>query len=181
MVDSSGKKLSFIAIKLLIGLVLVLSLSHTAKGQTTTGGIRGVITDSTGAVLPNAKVTAKNLATGLVLQSTSNGEGIYSFPRILPGKYNISIELPSFKKQEFRDVEVLVGKDAVIDASLEPGEISEVLEARTTSSATLIWLLNIRSSPITSRRSMGGIRARSSISSANRAAMTITARSAGIT
>jgi Carboxypeptidase regulatory-like domain/TonB-dependent Receptor Plug Domain len=127
MVDSSGKKLSFIAIKLLIGLVLVLSLSHTAKGQTATGGIRGVITDSTGAVLPNAKVTAKNLATGVVLQSTSNGEGIYSFPRILPGKYNISIELPSFKKQEFRDVEVLVGKDAVIDASLEPGEISEVV------------------------------------------------------
>jgi outer membrane receptor protein involved in Fe transport len=127
MVYSTHYKLRFNARKLLIGIILVISLTPVIPGQTTTGGIRGVITDSSGAVLPNAKITAKNLATGVAMQSTSNGEGFYSFPRILPGKYTVSIELSSFKKQEFKDVEILLGKDAVIDASLEPGEISEVV------------------------------------------------------
>jgi outer membrane receptor protein involved in Fe transport len=124
---NSLRRLGFIATKLLIGSVLVFWLANTALGQTTTGGIRGVVTDANKAVLPNAKVAAKNLATGVVLQSMTNGEGIYTFSRILPGKYDITIELSSFKKQEFKDVDVLVGKDAVVDASLEPGEISEVV------------------------------------------------------
>jgi outer membrane receptor protein involved in Fe transport len=83
--------------------------------------------DASGAVLAGAKVTATNNATGVVLQTTANSEGLYSFPRILPGKYTISVEVQAFKKQTFTDVDVTVGKDTVIDASMEPGAISEVI------------------------------------------------------
>ncbi|MGH8597113.1 MAG: carboxypeptidase regulatory-like domain-containing protein, partial [Gammaproteobacteria bacterium] len=118
---------SGIAAAVLISAATLLSLSSTALAQTATGGIRGVVTDATGAALPNARVMARNMATGVESQTTTTGEGSYSIPRILPGRYNLSIEAPGFKKTEVTDVEVAAGKDAVIDIKLETGAISEVV------------------------------------------------------
>ncbi len=102
-------------------------LTISAFSQTATGGIRGVVTDSSGAALPGANVTAINTATGVDLKTTSTGDGVYTFPRILPGKYTIRIEVPNFKRAEVTDVEVNAGRDSVVDVNLEPGQISEVV------------------------------------------------------
>jgi len=98
-----------------------------AAAQSATGGIRGVVTDASGAALPGAGVTARNVATGVESKTTATGEGLYAIPRILPGTYQVAIEVRGFKRAEVTDVEVSVGKDSVVDAQLEPGAISEVV------------------------------------------------------
>jgi outer membrane receptor protein involved in Fe transport len=101
--------------------------SISASAQTATGGIRGVITDSSGAALPGASVTAINVATGVDIKTTTTGDGLYTVPRILPGKYTVRVEVRNFKRSEVTDVEVNAGRDSVIDVQLEPGQISEVV------------------------------------------------------
>lgn len=111
----------------LIALFASLLIGSTALAQSATGGIRGVVTDATGASLPSATVIAKNLATGVEVKTTTTGEGFYSVPRILPGVYTVVVEVSGFKKSEVTSVEVSVGKDAVVDFKLETGAITEVV------------------------------------------------------
>src|SRR5262245_44304063 len=126
MLDTNKIKSGVVA-KVLIGVAMLFCFSMTTLAQTTTGGIRGVVTDATGAALPGAMVTARNVATSFEIKTTATGEGVYSIPRILPGKYNIAVEAPGFKKTAVTDIEVSIGKDAVIDVKLEAGAISEVV------------------------------------------------------
>src|SRR5262245_43585780 len=123
----TSKVKSGVIVQVLIGVAILFCISNTTCAQTATGGIRGVVTDANDAALPGVTVRARNAATGMELRTTTNGEGIYSLPRILPGKYSVSFELQQFKKAEFTDVDVSLGKDTVIDAKLEPGAISEVV------------------------------------------------------
>ena len=59
----------------LISAAMLFCCSITVLAQSATGGIRGIVTDATGATLPNATVIAKNLATGVELKTTTTGEG----------------------------------------------------------------------------------------------------------
>ncbi len=84
----------FLQVRLvLLALAMLLCAAPTHFAQSATGGIRGAVTDTNGAALPNATVAAKNTATGLDLRTTTNSEGIYAFPRILPGKYTVTVEV----------------------------------------------------------------------------------------
>jgi outer membrane receptor protein involved in Fe transport len=107
--------------------IALICISSSALAQTTTGGIRGVVTDASGASLPGATITSKNLATGVEIKTTATNEGVYSVPRIIPGKYSVAVEAPGFKRTEVTDIEVSIGKDAVIDVKLETGAINEVV------------------------------------------------------
>jgi outer membrane receptor protein involved in Fe transport len=117
--------------------IALICFSPASLAQTATGGIRGVVTDASGASLPGATVTARNMATGVETRTTATGEGVYSVPRILPGKYSVAVEAPGFKKTEVTDIEVSIGKDAVIDVKLETGAINEVVTV-TGGSETLV-------------------------------------------
>ncbi len=108
-------------------LFAAIPLANSLWAQTTTGGIRGVVTDATGAAIAGAAVVARNISTNAEIKSTTNEEGLYFVPRILPGVYTLSIEAKGFRKTTFTDVDVSLGKDAVVDAKLEPGTISDVV------------------------------------------------------
>ena len=112
---------------LFVVTLLLCAMATSALAQTASGGLRGAITDATGAALPNATVTAKNIATGAEFKTTATSDGAYSIARILPGKYLITVEVQGFKKAEFTEVEVAAGKDTVIDAKMEPGVINDVV------------------------------------------------------
>jgi outer membrane receptor protein involved in Fe transport len=124
---NTNKSKSGIVATVLIGAAMLFCFSMAALAQTATGGLRGVITDASGAALPGATVTARNVATSVETKTTATGEGVYSIPRILPGKYYVAVEAPGFKKTEVTDIEVSIGKDAVIDVKLEAGAITEVV------------------------------------------------------
>lgn len=124
---SSHRRLLIVATLLVAANILLTWLVSPALAQTATGGIRGVVTDSAGAVVPGASVTAKNVATGTDLRTTTGDEGFYSFARILPGTYVVTVEARAFKKYEISAVEVSAGKDTILDVRLEPGSVNEVV------------------------------------------------------
>jgi len=103
-------------------------VSPQSKAQTTTADVVGNVTDSSGGVLPNAKVTVENLATHgkYTAQTTSSGD--YDVPFVLPGHYSIRVELLGFKTFSVADIILQVGDRARIDAQLQVGDTSQTVE-----------------------------------------------------
>jgi outer membrane receptor protein involved in Fe transport len=98
-----------------------------ALAQATTGTLGGVVADPSGAVIPAAEVTATEIATGVQTKVTSNADGLYSIPRLKPGLYNLEIQKPGFKKQQFEQVAVSIGATVTLDAVLQAGQLSETV------------------------------------------------------
>lgn len=107
---------------------VLLLLPHPAAAQERFGGLSGVVTDTSGAVLPGTTVTITNKGTGAVRATTTNGEGLYLVPDLDPGRYGLTVELSGFAKAEFADVAVTLGKTIRIDAQLKVGDLSEVVQ-----------------------------------------------------
>src|SRR6478672_11974722 len=80
----------------IIGLAIWMAAS-AALAQETRGSIRGRVIDSSGAVIPNVKLGATNLATNVTVSTVSNSEGNYEIPFLLPGRYRLIAELTGFK------------------------------------------------------------------------------------
>ena len=89
------------------------------------GRILGRVRDISGAVIPGAKVTATNAATGVAAVATANDAGNYQLLYLNPGRYKLDVEQPGFKRFERSEVEVRVGDAITLDISLEPGQITE--------------------------------------------------------
>ena len=98
----------------------IVFLGGVAFGQTT-GSIRGTVQDSSGAIIPNATVTATLGGTASQRSVTSNGDGSYEIPELAVGNYTLSVEAQGFKKFVAKDVVVSIGHVAVVNASLEIG------------------------------------------------------------
>jgi outer membrane receptor protein involved in Fe transport len=130
--------LSRLATAALLIISVTCCSTQTVSAQTATGGIRGSVADANGAALPNATVTAKHVATSLELKTTSNSEGQYGFPRILPGKYSVTVEVQGFRRSEISDVEVSLGKDTLVDVVLQAGQISDVVTVAGGAEAALV-------------------------------------------
>src|ERR1700747_70868 len=76
---------------------LFLTFTYAAFGQTG-GTITGVISDPAGAVVPNAPVEAKNLATGVVVPAATSATGNYTLADLPAGTYELDVAVPGFKK-----------------------------------------------------------------------------------
>src|SRR5437764_1468457 len=72
----------------------------TAAGQAYQAQIAGVVRDSTGAVIPNARLKATNIATGVESSAESNDQGIYRFLALPPAQYKVSSNMTGFKSFE---------------------------------------------------------------------------------
>jgi hypothetical protein len=104
---------------------LLLSLSVPALAQRFTATIRGAVTDTTHAAVPGAKVTVKSENTGLTRSATTNSAGIYTFPDLPPGSYQVAVEFPGFKSEVRTKVTLNVADDRPVDFQLQTGAISE--------------------------------------------------------
>jgi len=105
------------------GLVLVLP----ASGQTV-GEITGVVTDASGGVVVRATVTVTNPQTNFTRTSSTNTAGIYNFPALQPGVYNVKAELQGFQTEVRNGVELQVQQTARIDFQLRVGGVAETVE-----------------------------------------------------
>src|SRR5947209_13409847 len=90
-------------------LVMILLSMFAFSQPTTSGDITGVITDPSGAVVPNAKVTATNDATRESHTVTTNGEGVYRFSFLKPGSYTVTALAQGFQNTS-RKVQVGIGQ-----------------------------------------------------------------------
>src|SRR6266478_1029509 len=107
---------------------LSLILSQGLWGQIQTGRIYGTIYDPNKAVVPNATVTVTNKATNVAQKIVSNETGGYVVPALNPGLYDVSVTAPGFRTTVRSGVEMLVGKDLLLDMDLTLGETSSVVE-----------------------------------------------------
>src|SRR5438132_4305476 len=98
----------------------------------TQASISGVIHDPTGAVIPGVSVTVTNPATNFVRTAISNEAGVYNFPSLQPGRYNMRVELPGFRTITQNDVELQVQFAARIDFTLQVGDVSQTVEVEGT-------------------------------------------------
>ena len=96
--------------------------------QTERGAITGVVTDSTGAVVPQATVTIINVATKASQTLTTNDEGRYEAPFMLPTTYQVTASAPGFSTSVVNELILNVGQRARLDIALEPGDVSEKVD-----------------------------------------------------
>jgi hypothetical protein len=120
--------------------VFVVLLSFTTAGiaQVTTGSILGTVHDASGAVLPGATVTITDAGKGTTTVKQTDNEGNYSAPYLLPGSYNISVEMQGFKRSVQNNVVLDIDQKAQVEFTLETGGASETVEV--TSAPPLIRL-----------------------------------------
>lgn len=122
--------------KRLVVLLLLLTASF-AYGQDDRGKITGLITDSTGAVIPKAAITVTNEATAVVRNATSDGAGAYVVDFLIPGVYTINVSSTGFKQFSATHVRVEVAARVGIDAKLSIGAQTEMVTVEGTGGARL--------------------------------------------
>lgn len=111
----------------LIGFfVLVLCLAPTASAQTVSGTLRGTVTDSNGAVIPNATVKVRHVETGLERTVVSSDEGLYNIPFLPIGAYTVEATRADFNRVVRPDVRVTLNENTVINIRLDPTVTGEV-------------------------------------------------------
>src|SRR6266566_1754385 len=148
-----------------LSFLLITSLvsANVAQGQAQSNAadLQGFVKDASGAVIPNASVTARNPLTNVSRTTTTNDEGLYRIVNLPPGDYEITVEAPNFKKAVLTKVTITVGQRADVDVALETGQISEsvtisnataeIIETSKTAIATTIDQQRIENLPINER------------------------------
>lgn len=122
-----GVQVSLWLLCLGIVLALVLTTSAAFAQSIISGEITGVVTDSTGAVLPNATVTLNSKEMGTTQTVTTNAAGDYRFPLLRPGVYTVSVKATGFSSAA-EDVTVGVGQVTTASMQLRVGAPSETIE-----------------------------------------------------
>ncbi len=120
-------------LKLTFGILflLLLGFTQTVGGQAVSGTLLGTVTDTTGAIVAGAQVTATLTSTGATHDSTTNSSGNYAFPDMQPGIYTITIDAKGFKKSEQRNINLLSDTSPRVDVTLQPGNVSETVVVTT--------------------------------------------------
>ena len=114
----------------LLFAALAVMATQPVVAQIGSATISGSVTDSTGASVSAAIVTALNVANNFRRVTTSNAAGQYSLPGLTPGEYNLTVELQGFKKFQQTAMTLQVDQNAVIDVVLEVGQVTEIVEVR---------------------------------------------------
>src|SRR5215472_9308127 len=113
-----------------LALLGALLTGGSALAQTFRGIILGAITDSSGAAVPGASVTIKNLDTGLTRNVSTSDDGSYSAPELPVGNYSITVEKAGFKTGVVTSVKVEVSSERRVDLTLQPGQLSQTVEVQ---------------------------------------------------
>ncbi len=113
---------------LLLSLALALASVVPLAAQEVSAGITGRVTDPTGAAVVNAAVTARDVQRGTLWPTQTNTEGIYAFPRVPVGSYDLKVESKGFKVATRAGIVLELNQRARLDVTLELGAVTESVE-----------------------------------------------------
>src|SRR5919108_74574 len=117
---------AWLLLVLVAGVTLFLTgCSRNLSAQGLFGTISGIVSDSSGAVVPGATVTVTNVSTNVVVTLTTNSAGAYVAASLNPGRYNVQGEAKGFKTAIVNDIELEVGANPKIDLTLQIGLVAE--------------------------------------------------------
>jgi hypothetical protein len=127
----SVKSICLVAV---LTLLLSAILSSSVYGQVVGGTISGRVTDSSAAAIASAKVIIKNLATGVSTTITTNTQGIFSAPNLLPGDYEARVSAAGFETSVQNGITLTVGAQQALNFTMKVGTINETVEVTAVSS-----------------------------------------------
>jgi hypothetical protein len=111
----------------LVAALLVMGISAVATAQEFRGAITGRVTDPNGAVVAGASVDLTKIDTNDVTNATTNAEGSYSFPIVMPGKYKMVVTMQGFKTDVREGIEIRVADKMTLDIQLQTGSVAETV------------------------------------------------------
>ncbi|HYI95122.1 MAG TPA: carboxypeptidase regulatory-like domain-containing protein, partial [Bryobacteraceae bacterium] len=106
----------------------LLALSGYISAQTTTGTIQGRVTDGTGSIIPNAKITIQNQATGVQQVVETSSDGNFVQPYVLPGEYTVTVEKEGFDKYVTTGLRLNVQQTVALEIPLKVGNVATTVE-----------------------------------------------------
>jgi len=114
-----------------IGLTLSLIVFVNANVRAQMGGtaaVSGTVTDGSGALVPDVKVTVTNVETGIANTVATDSQGKYSLPSLAVGTYSVTAEKEGFQQTVRTGVELSVGKNTIVDVVLRVGQVTQEVE-----------------------------------------------------
>ena len=136
----------------LFSLAIILCLSTLLFAQGTGGRVLGRISDPSGALLSNVKITATNDATGVPHDALSNDSGDYVFPELPVGTYSLTFDLTGFKKVVRHGITLDVNQVITLNMSMQLGATQEVVDV--TSEAPLVETSSTQLGAVVNNRSV---------------------------
>lgn len=115
-----------------LALLAVVLSAGVLWAQVSSSSIGGLVQDATGAVIPGAKVEAKNEATGVVYETTTTSAGTYALSSLPPSQYTITVSLAGFQTFTSLHNVLTVGAPLVVNATLQVGTVAETVEVQAT-------------------------------------------------
>jgi Carboxypeptidase regulatory-like domain/TonB-dependent Receptor Plug Domain len=107
---------------------LSLLISAPAWAQVSGATLSGTVTDASGAIIPEAQISVKNVATGISTAVTANAVGFYAAPNLLPGSYEMTATAPGFATEVRSGITLEVGAQQVLNFTLKVGQTTEKVE-----------------------------------------------------
>jgi hypothetical protein len=110
-------------------VALAILLVTSVFSQNISGVITGTITDSVGAVIPNAQISLTNQQTRAVQTLRSNEAGIFVFPSVLPGTYTVDVSVAGFRSHQVKDIAITMNERRTLgEIVMQVGQVQERVE-----------------------------------------------------
>ncbi len=109
-------------------LCLVMSISVRLSAQVAGATLSGTVVDKSGAIVANAQIVIKNLATGVTRDLTTDADGFYTAPNLLPGRYMVTTSATGFATLVRTGITLTVGAQQVLNLTLQVGTVSQQIE-----------------------------------------------------
>lgn len=153
---------------LFAGLLLLIALIAPSRmsAQGTTGAITGTVTDPSGAVVPGATVTVRQVDTNQIKTITTSDAGTYTVTLLQPGNYSVKVEKAGFKSSTQSGIVLAIDQTAVINSQLTVGSQAEIVEVTSSgpviqtedsSVGQVIDAQSIQNTPLNGRLSVMGL------------------------
>jgi hypothetical protein len=137
VLERSWTKIAVIFSALLV-LTVVPLIPICVYAQVSGATITGTVSDASGAVIPDAQISTKNVATGEVRVATTNSAGFYTAPNLLPGNYEFTVTAPGFSTEVRTGITLTVGAQQLVNITMQVGQISQ--EVQVTGEALAVQL-----------------------------------------
>jgi Carboxypeptidase regulatory-like domain/TonB dependent receptor/TonB-dependent Receptor Plug Domain len=123
-----GSKKTVGSFLVLLILTIAMTISAPSEAQVVGGTLSGTVTDTSGAVIPNAQVTIKNIATQVSGAFATDVAGFYAAPNLLPGSYEVTIAAPGFATEVRTGIRLTVGAQQVLNLIMQVGRVTEQVQ-----------------------------------------------------
>jgi hypothetical protein len=154
-------------------LLTILAICVGSFAQSTRGSLAGNVTDTSGAVISGAKIVAVGIDTGITNQTVTTSSGVYHFPELAIGRYNVTVTAPGFNAAAEKDVLITINSTTALNVTLKPGAVTEsvtidasapTIESETSDISGTISKQQIEDLPIAVDAGVGGLRSPESFS-----------------